>query len=158
MRVRSEVAPILPSAEAARRIDSVCDRIEQQLQESESPDLGLFLEQVEEDLQAMLLPQLLLLQWDHDGRIRESIDLQPYLDQFPSHTLLIQDAAVEHLTDFEQREQKFREAANKLRAASWMAERWEDSDYKILRRLGGGAMGSGVHSVECSLASNLVAV
>jgi serine/threonine protein kinase len=157
MRPHLEDANVVPSADAARRIDAVCDRFEQQLQNGEAPRFSFYLAQFEEELQPVLLRQLLLLQWDYDGRRHDSIDLQTYLDLFPSHSLLIQNTAVEHLTDLKQREHRFREAADKQQAAARITRQWEDSAYQILRRLGGGAMGS-VWLAEERATKQLVAI
>ncbi|MCR9297124.1 MAG: hypothetical protein NXI32_30860, partial [bacterium] len=67
MSLRWEVPQTMLSTDAARRIDAICDRFEQQLQEGEAVNLSSYLEPLAEDLRPALLRQLLLLQWDHDG-------------------------------------------------------------------------------------------
>ena len=157
MNLAFEDANAMPSAAAAQRIDAACDRFEQQLQSGETPSIQEVLESFEDVLQPMLLRQLLLLQWDYDGRRHVSIDLDGYLARFPAHASLIRAAAMEHLSDLEDREQKFRLATSQHETAAFMTQRWEDSNYEIQRQLGHGGMGT-VWLAKERASGNLVAM
>ncbi len=136
------------SAAAARRIDAVCDRFEQQLQAGQAPCVEEFLDGVAETLRPMLLREILLLQWDYEHGQQHAIDLDGYLERFPAYSALIQAVALAHLSDSENDVQRFRQLPGSQHAVALVASGWHDSGYEILRQLGCGGMGTVLQAKE----------
>jgi WD40 repeat protein/serine/threonine protein kinase len=143
---------------AVRRIDAICDRLEEALQTGRPWRLEDFLATVEELEQPALLRQLLLLEWDYRQQRGDRVDVMDYLARFPAHSTLIRETSEEHTLELEA-ESKSPTAPEP--PASLLSSRatqdWSERGYLIVSLLGRGGM-STVYLACQTAAERLVAL
>jgi hypothetical protein len=123
------------SVATVRRIDVICDRVEEALQAGQPWRLEDYLAAVDESEQATLLRQLLLLEWDYRQQQGEPIDLSDYLTRFPQHSTLIRDTSEEHTLELESLSE-----SSPAKPTFPSTPDWSEQGYLIVGQLGRGGM------------------
>ena len=147
--VRRSIVPSVPTTlglhvdrdKLLSRIDAVCERFEDQLQQPAMPRIETFLEGWEFDERQELFRHLLELEFDYRQRAGQCIVLEEYLRRFPEFTLLIQVLLETSDGDHRSADTSASRPDPKTpdqRAAALPAS---ISDYQIVREIGRGGMG-----------------
>jgi serine/threonine protein kinase len=75
-----------------QRVDSVCLRFEDEWQAGRQPDLAATLEGFSPEERALLLPELLLLEWTYRSQAGAVVSPQEYAQRFPNCTTVVERA------------------------------------------------------------------
>ena len=138
----SSAIPTL-SVTATRRIDAMCDTVEDALKTGREYRLEDCLATVQDSLHSALLRQLLLMEWEYRHQRDERIDMADYFVRFPEHDSVIREASKEHTLEMESRRGEAVDSQSSTSELSAQAKQdWEAQGYVIQGRLGRGGMGA----------------
>jgi eukaryotic-like serine/threonine-protein kinase len=112
------------SSGEVRQIEQICDRFEAAWKAGDQPRLELYLGEVAEPLQTILLRQLLPLDWEYRLRLGDHPHASEYEERFPTVAGIVESIRQEIVAST---------AADS--PPQWLGE------YRIVRQLGRGGMG-----------------